>query len=299
MSSIQCDLVIPDVPDLKPQELTVGRHFYLNCKGSWDKNFDFSKAQIVSDEASQFIFKIFKAEARSVSEFEVDMTLYKAGQLDFPDLVLSDGQLQISLGKQSFQVTSVLPPADPNNPKPPEPFGFAVGGLGWPMAYTWIAAGLFFILLLQVIIAAFRRQRWKQLRGLVQSYDSALAADHQFYKTLRKLEAHQYPLQDLEVAAKTYILRRFQVPVFSLKLKENVLFIKKKYPRLKEARRQVFNILKDLEILSHHPDVTYEQKIKFISQFYQFIEKCEQLAQQGLLLDHQKASKHSGDRRLS
>ena len=33
MAEVKCTTVIPDVPDLKAQELTVGRHFYLSCQG--------------------------------------------------------------------------------------------------------------------------------------------------------------------------------------------------------------------------------------------------------------------------
>lgn len=275
MADVKCTTVIPDVPDLKAQELTVGRHFFLNCSGQWDKSFDFTKAQFVTDEHNKFVFKIFKAEARSTDAFDVDMTLYSAGEMKFPDMVISDGTLQISLGPQQFTVVSVLPPPDPQKPEPPKPFGYAIGMLHWPMAYTIIFACLLLAVIAQAIYLAARTQRWKQLKAVVDTFESAQTPDNQFYKTIRELEKKDFPISEVEKASKVYILRRFSVPIFNLDLKETVAFIKKRHPQLKEQRRQVYNIVKDIELLAKEKELTLEQKTKFIKRFYEFIARCE------------------------
>ncbi|AZZ37435.1 hypothetical protein CIK05_11730 [Bdellovibrio sp. qaytius] len=288
MADLKCTTNIPEVQDLKSQELTVGRHFFLSCEGHFDKTFDFTKAQFLTDEKSKFISKLFKAEARSTESFEVDMTLYTAGKVQFPDMIITDGTLQISLGAQNFEVTSVLPKPDPTKqPKngeqqeQPKPFGYAVSSLHWPMAYTLIFAALVLAMVIQAILLAARSQRWKQLTEVVKAYDSAQAADNQFYKTIRELEKKDYPIVEIEKAAKVYILRRFSVPIFNLDLKETISFIKKRHPQLKEQRRQVYNIVKDIELLAKDPNVTTVQKTKFISRFYEFISKCEATAKAG------------------
>jgi len=281
MADVKCTTTIPEVSDLKSQELTVGRHFFLSCEGSWDKSFDFTKAQFLSDDNTKYVFKLFKAEARSTESFEVDMTLYAAGQVQFPDMIISDGTVQISLGQQNFTIASVLPKPDPKNPEPPKPFGYAISNLHWPMAYTLIFAALILAVLVQAIMLAARSQRWKRLAEVVLAYDSVQAADNQFYKTIREIEKKDYPIVEIEKVAKVYILRRFKVPIFNLELKETISFIKKRHPQLKELRRQVYNIVKDIELLAKDANVTTEQKTKFISRFYEFINRCEATAKTG------------------
>ena len=281
MADVNCTTVIPDVPDLKAQELTVGRHFYLSCKGNWDKSFDFTKAQFTSDEQTKYLSKLFKVEARSTDTFEVDMTLYAAGKVQFPDMILTDGTLQLSLGQQNFEVVSVLPPPDPKNPEPPKPFGFAIGMLHWPMAYTLMFVALVLAVIIQAILLAARSQRWKQLAASVDSFDTALEPDNQFYKVIREIEKKDYPINEIERASKVYILRRFRVPIFELNLKDTVAFIKKRHPQLKEQRRQVYNIIKDIELLSKEKELTTEQKTKFIKRFYEFISRCENAKKAG------------------
>lgn len=281
MADVKCATVIPDVPDLKAQELTVGRHFYLSCQGSYDKSFDFSKTQLITDEQNKYLIKVFKAEARSTDTFEVDMTLYAAGKVQFPDMVISDGSLQLSLGAQNFEVVSVLPKPDPKNPEQPKPFGFAVGMIHWPMAYFLIFAVFVFVIIAQAVMTALRAQRWKQLAHVVQSFETAQEPDNQFYKTIRDLEKKDYPIDEIERAVKIYILRRFHVPIFNLNLKETVAFIKKRHPQLKEQRRQVYNIVKDIEILSKEQGLSNEQKTKFIHRFYEFIARCENTQKAG------------------
>lgn len=287
MADVKCTTNIPDVPDLKAQKLTVGRHFYLACEGNFDKTFDFTKAQFLTDENSKFISRLFKAEARSTESFDVDMTLYTAGKVQFPDMIITDGKIQISLGPQNFEVVSVLPKPDPakqqtgEKVEPPKPFGYAVSQLHWPMAYTLIFAGLILAVIIQAILLAARTQRWKRLAEVVKAYDSVQTPDNQFYKTIRELEKKDFPIVDVEKAAKTYILRRFSVPIFNLTLSETVAFIKKRHPQLKEQRRQVYNIVKDIEILAKDPSITTDQKTKFIGRFYEFITRCEAVAKTG------------------
>ncbi|MES2800864.1 MAG: hypothetical protein V4654_00100 [Bdellovibrionota bacterium] len=282
MADVKCAINIPDVPDLKTQELTVGRHFYLSCDGTWDKSFDFTKAQFLTDDKTKFVFKLFKAEARSTESFEVDMTLYSAGKVQLSDMIITDGTLQISMGPQTFEVISVLPPPDPKKPEDqPKPFGYAISSLHWPMAYTLIFASLVLAVIIQAIMLAARSQRWKALTEVMKAFDSVQAADNQFYKTIRETEKKNYPIVEIEKAAKVYILRRFSVPIFNLNLKETISFIKKRHPQLKELRRQVYNIVKDIEILSKDPNLTLEQKTKFISRFYEFINRCEAAAKTG------------------
>ena len=106
--AISCERQIPNVPGLKDQEITVGRHVFLQCAGDWEKSFQFTQAKMILAENSKFAAKVYKAEARSANQFDVDLVFYSAGEFMFPDLILSDGTNEIHLGEQKFLVQTVL-----------------------------------------------------------------------------------------------------------------------------------------------------------------------------------------------
>src|SRR3989344_2629930 len=100
--------------------------------------------------------KVIKAEARSATIFDVDLVFYSAGEFKFPDMILTDGVIELSLGEQNLTVQTVVKPTEDG--KPPEPFGPVVPmPLAWPMAYTLIGVTVL-VLMVGVGVYSLRRR---------------------------------------------------------------------------------------------------------------------------------------------
>ncbi len=269
---IQCERQIPIVSGLKDQEITVGRHVFLTCTGDYDKAFNFSAASIVSDEKNNLKIKILKAEARSANQFDIDFVFYSSGQFKFPDFIMTDGTLQISLGEQNFLIQTVIEP--PKDGKAPEPFGplFPLR-LAWPISYTFIFVGVIIALLFSMAWTIRKRYRYRQLLAKLKNYESLTPPDLQFYKSIRQAEISGLPVNDLENAFRLYILRRFNVPAFDLKNASLLRFFKKNNPWLKKERLEIKKILEDIQSLGE----TEPEKKLVIQKMYHFVDSAEVL----------------------
>jgi len=288
MSDVNCQINIPNVDGLPEKELTVGRHFVINCLGQWDKSFKFDQAQLMLNSQEQHVLKLFKAEARDTQSFDLDVTTYVAGQITIPQLQISDGSHQISLGDIQFEVRSVLPQPETQSQQSvpqeqPKPFGYAFGHLNWPLIYTLSIIGFLFAFVLYVLFKAIRRQKWKRLSEQVRSFDSVQSPEQQFYKSIRQIEKRRFPTDELVKACRIYILRQYQLPVFDLAISESNQFLKNKFVRFGDHRKVIINMLKDIEHISNSSNLNDEQKQKFIKNFYNFIDKCESLPQDSVI----------------
>jgi hypothetical protein len=280
-NQVQCTTQIPEAEGLENNVLTVGRHFFLNCEGSaesWDRAFDFSKAFVILDENNKNSIKVFKVEARNANSFDVDLTLYVAGDIQTSNFKISDGNHEIDLGPQNFKIKTVI---EQKTEKPPEPFGFIVSRLNWPWQYSALAFVLVCAFILTVVGLILYKMKWRGRLERLKNFDSTIAADSQFYKEIRKIEKKDYPSSELEKIFKTYLLRTYRVPAFELSNRQIISFIKSKYPRLKNERRQIFNLLKDIDILKKSSDL--EKRKKFLDQCYRLVDHVEALKLKGLL----------------
>ena len=288
MSEVRCSQHIPDVSGLPPEQLTVGRHFVLSCEGTWDREFDFSKAQFVLNEQSQHIVKVLKAEARTVNSFDVEATAYVAGQLQIPDLKITDGVRAVSLGPQQLKVETVLeqpkqqmPSTEQGGPQKPEPYGYIWSQLSWPWIYSLTALILLIVVVGTALFTFFRRMRWRRILKSMDQYTSPLSADVQYYKEVRRLEKKEYPIDDIARAYKLYIVRSYSVPLFEVSQREAMSILKEKWPRLKAERRQILNSLKDLDLLQKKND--FEKRKKMVEHTYKFVDHTEELKTKGAL----------------
>ena len=289
MTEVRCSPHIPDVPNLPQQELSVGRHFYLSCEGTWDREFDFSKAAFLLDPQQPPVWKLFKAEARDLNTFEVDLTVYQAGKLEIKDLILTDGVKQISLGHQSFEVASkiqksqIAPNANPNSessaPGQPQPFSYKYFDLQWPVLYTLLLVIAVLVILGLSAFLIYTRNKFRKLLRTLKDYESALEPDTQFYRELRRLEKLDYPVAELKQVIYTYLTRTFHVPFFGMVQKQALRYFKKKYPQHKELRRQLFQLLKDVDIVVVKNEAT--SKHNLVQQAYKFIDRTEEIKSQG------------------
>ncbi len=290
MSEVRCSQHIPEVAGLPAEQLTVGRHFVLSCEGTWDREFDFSKAQFVLNEQSQHILKVIKSEARTLNSFDVDATAYVAGQLQIPDLKMTDGVRSISLGPQQVKVETVLEQpkiqqqmqqTEQGGPQKPEPYGYIWSQLSWPWIYSVTALILFLTIIGVLLFSFFRQLRWRRIMKSMDQYTSPVSADVQYYKEIRKLEKKEYPIDDIARAYKLYIVRRYEVPLFDVSQREAMTIFKKKWPRLKMERKQIFNSLKDLDLL--HKKNDFEKRKKMVEQTYKLVDHTEELKVKGVI----------------
>lgn len=277
MDQVSCRLEIPEIEGLKSQEMTVGRHAFLNCEGSWDKAFDFSKAQVKLEDSQKYQIKILKAEARTVNSFELDLTSYVAGPITFPEMILTDGTNEISLGKLSFQVQTVIEKT--KDGQPPKPFGYAFPlELQWPVLYTILFVSAVVLFLIGLIYQLQRAARFARLIADIQNYNSPISADLQFYKNLRVLEKQNYPLDEVEKTFRLYVLRSFEVPMFILSNRQINQFFKKRKSIFKNERLQVDKFLSEFEELQKNKkEVSTPEKLELINKLYRFVERTQQI----------------------
>lgn len=230
---MQCDLDIPKISGLEDNQLTVGREFYLICKGDWPKDLKTESLSFAGDANMKYVLKILNFEFRTPTEADIKVTSYIAGKVQVPQLVLTDGVQKLELGQVAFEVTSVLPAegatAGEQAPAKPEPYG--------PMGPAVIPVPLLYWLLLLTVIllvggmVALRVWRLNQRREMLlrlKEHDVALSPLQEFHQAMRKLqranpvfygkeasdeELHS-GLKELSRMFRVYVSRRLRVPAF-------------------------------------------------------------------------------------
>ena len=279
MDQVKCKLEIPNVEGLNPQELTVGRHAFFNCEGEWNKAFDFSKAQVKTEESGKYVLKVLKAEARSANAFDVQFTTYAAGSLQYPDFILTDGTIEISLGAQQLNTVSVLEKPGPGQP-PKKPYNFIFPlPLEWPTLYFVLVIAVVVLFIAALIYRLTKAARYARLIADLINHDSAVQPDLQFYKALRICEKQGYPIADLEKAFRLYVLRVFKVPMFVLDNKQIKQFFKDRKPAFKSERLQVERILSEFEeIQITKKELSTGEKLELANKMYRFVDRTQVLS---------------------
>lgn len=281
MAELQCERQIPEIKELKDQEITVGRHIILQCSGEIDSGFNIKEAQFQLDEKNKYTVQVLKAAFKSNSHIEIDMTFYSAGEFKFPDLVLEDGKNELHLGSQNFKVETVI--EKKSDGKLPEPFGpIFPASLAWPAIYTLIVVVTALVFLSFGLWLIKKRLHYRKLIAQLKNYESSVSADLQFYRSLRSLEARNYPLKDLEKAFRLYILRSYQVPALELKDSELLSFFKKNNPWLKKERLEIKKFLSDFQLIQNKSTDPNNKEVisltkSLLQKMYHFVDHTEAL----------------------
>ena len=137
---LKCQISIPEIPGLESNQLTVGRRFDFLCKGD-STGFDFTQARLVLEEAQKHELRLIKASAD-----KIEMVAYLTGDIQAGVLKLSDSVQELNLDVPAFKVASVLPEPKKNEEgvvQPPEPFGYNILSIQWPLAYTVFSIFIF------------------------------------------------------------------------------------------------------------------------------------------------------------
>lgn len=278
MDQVSCRIEIPEVKGLEANEMSVGRHMLMICEGNWDKSFDFSLAQIKLEANNKYLVKVLKAEARSGSEFDLVLTTYVAGEVKFPEMILTDGKLEINLGQRQLQTKSVLQQPQPGQEQQ-KPFGYVFPlRLQWPALYFILAIAAVVLFLVGLIYQLRRAARFARLIADLKQYNSSLDPDLQFYKGLRALEKQNYPLPELEKAFRLYVLRTFDVPMFVLNQRQIHSFMKKRKSQFKLERQQVDKLLSEFdEIQKKKAELSAPEKLELVNKLYRFVDRTQNI----------------------
>lgn len=228
---MQCAVDIPKISGLEDNQLTVGREFFLICKGDWPKDLQQENLQFAGDENMKYTLKVQGFEFRSPEEADIKVVSYVAGPVQIPALVITDGQKSVELGQVSFQVASVLPQqqTQEQTQEKVEPYGpFGPATIPVPWVYWLAFAGT---LLIAGSLVALKVWRWNQRRSMLlrlKEHDVALAPMLEFHQSMRKLqranpvfygkaatpEELRAGTQELARMFKVFLIRRLKVPAF-------------------------------------------------------------------------------------
>jgi hypothetical protein len=272
MGQLNCQTEIVETPGLEANQMTVGRHLNVNCSGDALTGFNFSAAKIQIQEEATLAYRLFKAEP-SGEGVKLDMTVYKAGEVNISELTLTDGTNQFQLMANAIKVTSVLK-APEQGQKPQEPYG-PIFPVAIPIPVIYLASlGLAFALLLVAVILKIRQLTiLRRLSVGLRKYDSPTAPDTQFYRSVRQSEKNSYDLSELEKAFMLYNVRSYKVPLFELSPRKALRYFKKQHPQHKKARLALDRFLVEFDELNKRGNqVSEETKHELIKKMYRYVE---------------------------
>ena len=258
------------------EKLTVGEHTLLTCSGNTNSVFLFEesieKLTFKLSEENKYTLKVFKAKSLSPGQISLDFTIYSPGDYKISDFILTDGTSEVSLSGPVLKVESVI--KQPSDGKPAEPFG--------PILPISIATPVYYYLLLTafilsgVVYAIFKAKRlsyYRKLKEKLNDYNSPVAPDTQFYKSIRIAEKTDYPLEQIEKAFRLYNLRAYQLPLFELTNERILRYFKRNFPQYKSTRSQLIKLLGELEDMQKHSHtLTLMDKQEFIKRLYRYVE---------------------------
>ena len=278
MGMLNCDVVIPEVKGLESQKMTVGRHLLLNCKSdtSFDA-FDLAKLSIKSASHDPITYKVFSIQKTATDQLTIDMTFYKAQEIQPTEFVLFDGVNEHQINASVIKVESVLQPTQDG--KPPEPFGsiFPISQ-SIPLSYYIIVLGAVLLAGLYSFFKIKRLNYYRKLKEKLSAHDSPTDPDVQFYRTLRAAEKVSYPLGTLDHAFRLFCLRTYRIPMFDLADEKAIRYFKHNSPELKNVRLHLQKLLLELDELKlREPQLTFSDKSEFVKKLYRFVDQSRKV----------------------
>lgn len=218
-----CQVSVPPVQGLEENVLTVGREFYLVCKGQFaGKDLSGSAQRVLEEGQDTYDLKIFETAFLSPEELQIKATSYRAGTHQIENLKLQWGEQVVELGPIQFEVQTVIEKTD----QTVEPYGPIALTMSWPLI-LWIVLGALLIFVLTFF--GFRIRRHVQRKALIEElrqHDSALtplAEVHQKYRRWRREHPFFYGhsasqeelkkfLNEVEHAYRLFLVRVFKIP---------------------------------------------------------------------------------------
>lgn len=288
MTDLKCNLNIPEVSGLKKDIITVGRILELNCTpsdgaGSEGTNntsnvnlaiseFNELTAKFKTADPNENSYKLLKVKKQD-NGLQFTWTVYRTGSVKIPQLIVTDGTQELSLGPQDLTVASVIEKTQ----EPPKPFGplFPLS-LPIPISYVFLAASVVVVVFAALGRFIYSKYQIKKIKGSLKQYDSSVEPDLQFYRSLRGAEHKKDPLLELEHSFYVYLSRRCYMPLLSMGRNEAFRFHKQAYPDLKKLRKQIQKILEEIDHVRLDTQTLAEQKMNSIlPKLFRFIDEVE------------------------
>jgi len=264
MAAIQCSVDIPKVAGLEDGQLTVGREFYLNCKGDWPKTLKQDHLKVAGNEDFKYQLKLLAFEFRTPEEADLKVTSYIAAKHQFPQLLLTDGDQVVDLGPLQFQVQSVLPPppapgtAEGAEAAKVEPYGpFGPVPIAVPALYWLLLLGSLFLAATLAGLKIWRLYQRREMLLRLKEHDAALSPMLEFHQSMRRLQRANPVFYGKEATAqelregvetlsrmfKVYLSRRLKVPAFEWNERLILAEIRRYHPSVYE---NYFRRIRDL-----------------------------------------------------
>ncbi len=254
------------------EKITVGDHIHLLCSANDNAAFSPEKAVFKLAENQKYTLKILNLKSTLQNGFDIDFTIYSPGDYKIGDLILTDGNSEISLSGAAIKVESVIKPAP--DAKPPEAFGPILPiGISIPAFYYLILIGVF---LMFAVYAAYRANRaifYRKLRENLKKHNSPLEADTQFYRSIRLAEKAGYPIDQIENAFRLYNLRAYQLPMFELTNDRITKYFRRNFPEYKDTRQNLNKVLGEFEELRKKPELLPAEKSEFVKKLHRYVSK--------------------------
>ena len=261
MSPINCRL--------DKEKITVGEHLNLNCSGSEGTPFAVASAAFKLPDPQKYLLKVLHASGTE-NNFNLDFTIYAAGDYKISDLILTDGTSEMRLSGPAVKVESVLQPSADG--KPSEAFGSILPiGIHIPLSYYLLLS------LLVVLLAGYSTYRvrrniyYKKLKEKLTKHSSPLEPDTQFYRSIRLAEKAGYPLEQVEKAFRLYNLRTYQLPMFDLTNERILKYFRRNFPQHKSTRQNLNKILGEFEELQKNRELSVSDRNEFIKKLHRYV----------------------------
>lgn len=285
---MSCEIKIPTVQGLDEGVLTVGRIFHLNCPAKIPEGFNFSQAKFDIKDPTHF--KILKIAAQDQSQVSIEATFYAPGEWKIEDLILTDSQSKISLGKFETLVQSVLSPD-----VKPEPYG-PIGPLKISVPWLYVTIVGFVVLFMVSFLFIRLRRRWQRnsLLERLLEYETPLSALQQFHAESRRWQRqnsffHDYQmdksaiavLQEINKQVRVFFIRRFQIPALDWNEKLILLDLKKYHRQIHDENQQIIKkwFSEMSKCLSNEANVKAQDIIQLHHEARKMLEKLDLEAQ--------------------
>lgn len=255
--------------------LTVGKRFYLMCKGEpilLDKN----KIYFLTSGNESHTLDLQKVVFLSEESAQFEVVSYRTGEHKLK--AIKDDKNEIAIDGFSWKVASVLPPdhqIEAYAAYPPIK-------LNWPTEiYFSLGITLLFLILIFVSFLLKHLKR-KRFQNELKKYDFSLTAYQQLNKELRNLygilhHLHfktQLNIEKLDHIFKVYLMREFEIETLNQSDQRILKEFKKKQKVLYS------NVCKELKLLLNEFQRFKKEKreLKFID-LEQMIKMCREVAQ--------------------
>lgn len=297
MTAVLCQIDIPKIAGLKDQELTVGREFFLSCKGDWPRDLVQEKLQLLVPAQAKYQIQLLGFEFRTPEVADIKVTSHQAVPAKFDNLQITDGKTTVDLGRVQYPVQTVIEKSEDPSQKV-EAYG-AIGpaAIALPLVYIVTGVLIFMAVVGFVTKKLYRYSQRRRLLAKLKDHDSALSPLNQFHHSMRRLQRDntvyfggkgepEHILQafdELDSIFRLFLTRELHVPAFDWGTKLILANIRKYHHSVyQESAVDLKKLLSEYSLAVKNRETLTDKDILVLSeQTRRLIEKLDRSKQQG------------------